>query len=83
MNTWDDVLDALKTYESTALAARILFANSQPDLACMMLRDALRTDSKFAHSTVFVELCSNPALVAYLFPADTMPAIVKRLSTQL
>src|ERR1700722_3846727 len=68
MQTWDTILDHLSTFQKTADAARVLLDNSQPELACMMLRDTLLRDRKFGSSAPFIEIAKHPAIQEYLFP---------------
>ncbi len=66
MHTWNEVLDALSTYQKTVDAARILFDNSQMELGCMLLRDTLLRDRKFMFSQPFIDICKMSALLQYL-----------------
>jgi hypothetical protein len=63
---WDDILDTLDSHEKTCEQATALLAEGNPALACMLLRDVLRSDAKFAHSPSFVEISKIPELHTYL-----------------
>jgi hypothetical protein len=63
---WDDIIDALSTWETVSAKAKALLSQSEPALACMLLRDVLLRDSKFMYSAEFSDICQVPALHGYL-----------------
>lgn len=84
MYTWDEVIDTLGSWEKTTATATLLLAEAKPELACMMLRDMLNAtwnkEKKFQHYDGFIKICSNPLLLAYLFPSSTVEALATELT---